>query len=265
MNAAQDQSELRRLFRSNHYWHSISVVDEVGSTNAELAAAAATGVDRGATLIAGYQSAGRGRLNRTWTAPPDTAVAISVLARPQTRTAPGWPWLPLAAGLAVRDTLVKVAGVPAEVKWPNDVLVNGKKVVGILAELVETPTGPACVIGCGINLSIPADQLPTPNATSLALEGATVIERVPIIEGLLHRLQHRFGQWESARGRQALRQSYREACASLGGTVRVMVGDDASGQTFTGQGQDVDLEGRLVVLIDGEPRAFAAGDVTHLR
>ncbi len=265
MDAALDQSELRRLFRSSHFWHSIRVVDEIGSTNRELAEAAAVGLERGAVLIAGHQSAGRGRLQRTWNAPPDTSIALSVLASPQTRTAPGWPWLPLAAGLAVRDTLVAVAGVPAEVKWPNDVLVNGKKVVGILAERIGTPTGPACVIGCGINLTIPAEQLPTPSATSLALEGAKVTDRVPIVEGLLHRLEHRFGQWESARGRQALRQSYREACASLGRTVSVMVGDDESGETVTGQGLDIDVSGRLVVSVEGVETAFAAGDVTHLR
>lgn len=265
MDAAADQSELRRLFRSNRLWHSIEVVDEVGSTNRELAAKAVAGAERGTVLIAGYQSAGRGRLQRTWTAPPDTSIAISVLARPLTRSAPGWPWLPLAAGLAVRDTLVGVAGVPAEVKWPNDVLVNSKKVVGILAERVETPSGPACVIGCGINLSIPVADLPTTQATSLSLEGATVTERVPIVEGLLHRFQHRLGQWEGASGRQALRQSYRNACTSVGSTVRVMVGDDASGETFTGQGLDIDVEGRLVVSIDGVPTPFAAGDVTHLR
>lgn len=265
MDSAIDQSELRRLFRSNRLWRSIEVVYEVGSTNRELAAKAAAGVEQGAVLIAGYQSAGRGRLERSWTAPPDTSIAMSVLVRPLTRSAPGWPWLPLAAGLAARDTLVGVAGVSAEVKWPNDVLVNGKKVVGILAERIETPTGPTCVIGCGINLSIPAEDLPTPQATSLTLEGAKVVERVPIVEGLLHRLEHRFGQWDSAAGRQALRQSYREACTSVGATVQVMVGDDSSGQTFTGQGLDIDLEGRLVVSVDGVPTPFAAGDVTHLR
>lgn len=265
MDAVADQSELRRLFRSSRLWHSIEVVDEVGSTNRELAAKASAGIERGAVLIAGYQSAGRGRLQRSWTAPRDTSIAMSVLVRPLTRSAPGWPWLPLAAGLAVRDTLVAVAGVSAEVKWPNDVLVNGKKLVGILAERIETPTGPACVIGCGINLSIPAEELPTPQATSLTLEGAKVVDRVPIVEGLLHRLEHRFGQWGGASGRQTLRQSYREACASVGAVVRVMVGDDASGRTFTGQGLDIDLEGRLVVSVDGVATPFAAGDVTHLR
>lgn len=237
----------------------------MGSTNRELAAAAAAGIEPGAVLIAGYQSAGRGRLQRSWTAPPDTSIAMSVLVRPQTRSAPGWPWLPLVAGLAIHDTLVDVAGVRARLKWPNDVLIEGKKVVGILAERVDTPTGPACVIGCGINLSIPADELPTPQATSLTLVGAKTIDRVEIVVGILQRLEHRYGQWNSGLGRPALRESYRQACTSVGSEVRVMVGTDADGQSFTGRGLDIDVEGRLVVSVDGVPTPFAAGDVTHLR
>ena len=105
-------------------------------------------------LITGHQSAGRGRLGRTWTAPPGTSIAMSVLVRPAGRrpepldlaaaARPGWP-----SPTALR----RAADVPAVLKWPNDVLVGDRKLCGILAERVETPTGPACVIGMGINVT----------------------------------------------------------------------------------------------------------------
>ena len=102
-------------------------------------------------LVTDYQSAGRGRLGRTWTAPPGTSIAMSVLVRPDDVDPQRWTWLPLLTGLAVADGLERVAGLDVRLKWPNDVLVGDRKVCGILAERVETSDGPACVVGMGIN------------------------------------------------------------------------------------------------------------------
>ena len=103
--------------------------------------------------MADHQTAGRGRLGRTWTAPPGTGIAMSVLLRPEAPLE-RWTWLPLLAGLAVSDGIRQETDLPADLKWPNDVLLLGRKVCGVLAERVETPAGPAVVIGMGINVHL---------------------------------------------------------------------------------------------------------------
>ena len=126
------------------------------------------GAPSGFVLATDHQTAGRGRLGRTWTAPRGSSIAMSVLLRPAREPAT-WTWLPLLAGLAVADSLRAMADVPAVLKWPNDVLVDGAKICGILAERVDAPSGAACVLGLGINVHLAADELPVPTATSLAV------------------------------------------------------------------------------------------------
>ncbi len=167
---AIDVEELRReLLGPASLWQQISLVAETGSTNADLAEAARRGEPGGTVLITDYQSAGRGRLGRTWTAPPGTSIAMSVLLRPVGVDPQRWTWLPLLAGLAVTEAVRRAAGLDAVLKWPNDVLLGERKLCGILAERVETSTGPACVIGMGINVALTEADLPVPTATSLAL------------------------------------------------------------------------------------------------
>lgn len=140
-----------KLKGDDSWWSQVSVVDATGSTNADLAAAARDGAPSGTVLVAEHQRSGRGRFTRSWEAPPGAAIAISVLLRPSlTIPLERWTWLPLLAGLAVADALVQVAGVPARLKWPNDVLIEDRKVCGILVERV----GDAAVIGMGINTAL---------------------------------------------------------------------------------------------------------------
>src|SRR5215204_7339169 len=169
-NDVIDLGELRQeLIRPGGLWQRVDLVPETGSTNADLAARARDGGAPGTVLITDYQSAGRGRQGRTWTAPPGSGIAMSILLRPDGIDPRRWTWLSLLAGLAVADGVRRVANLPAVLKWPNDVLVAGRKVCGILSERVDTSQGPACVVGVGINVSIEEDQLPVPSATSLTL------------------------------------------------------------------------------------------------
>src|SRR4051812_26879335 len=180
----------------NPAWRRLDVVAETGSTNADLAGRARAGEAEGAVLVADHQTAGRGRRDRTWTAPPRSGLAVSVLLRPSEHGVPPerWSWLTLMAGVAVTDALIRVCGLPATLKWPNDVLVpvpgvdEPAKVAGLLAEVVRSdagtpaPTWPgpetdadlagfAVVVGLGINVSQDVDELPVPTATSLKLAG----------------------------------------------------------------------------------------------
>jgi BirA family biotin operon repressor/biotin-[acetyl-CoA-carboxylase] ligase len=248
-------------------WARVDVVGQVGSTNAELLAAAAAGAPDRTVLVADHQAAGRGRLGREWVSPPGTGVTVSVLLRPDDVPPDRYGWLPLLAGLAVRDAVHAL--VPAQVclKWPNDLLLGEgqRKAGGILAEATSGSDGTAVVLGIGLNVAGAPDDLPA-GATSLRAEGAAAVERATVLIAVLSRLADREAAWRAAGGDpdvHRLRADYREACSSLGAEVRVEL---PGGTTATGMAEDVDDDGRLLLLgADGRRRAIAAGDVVHLR
>lgn len=188
-------------------------------------------------------------------------MAISVLLRPPAAVPIGrWLWLPLVAGLAVADALIEVAAVSAELKWPNDVLIDGRKICGILAERVLSGSGDgaAVVIGLGINTRLSAAQLPVPTATSLALVGAEVTDQ-ELITAVLRALGGWYSRWLEGEDLSAVLSA---RCGTIGREVRVEV---VGGEPVTGVAVGVDRDGRLLVrAIDGV-RSFAAGDVIHLR
>src|SRR6187401_3357644 len=127
-NDAIDVAELRQeLIRPGGLWQKVDLVSQTGSTNADLAVRARQGEASGTVLITDFQSAGRGRQGRTWTAPPGSGIAMSILVRPEGIDSARWTWLSLLAGLAVSDGIRRTADLPAVLKWPNDVLVAERK------------------------------------------------------------------------------------------------------------------------------------------
>jgi BirA family biotin operon repressor/biotin-[acetyl-CoA-carboxylase] ligase len=261
-----DVAELRReLIRPTSLWQQIDFVAETGSTNADLAAAARAGARPGAVLVTDYQSAGRGRLGRTWTAPPGTSIAMSVLVKPAGIESPRWTWVPLLAGIAVADGVRAVAGLPAVLKWPNDVLVGGRKLCGILAERVETSGGPACVIGIGINVGLQEADLPTETATSLAIAaaeaGSAVPGRTAVIAAVLAELELLVRRWEAAGDDASAVRGYVERSDTIGRRVRVELGQ----RTVEGVAEAVDRDGRLVVRTETGTEVVGVGDVMHVR
>ena len=169
------------LPRSRASATSLEILPVAGSTNDELVGRAALAdLPEFTVLVTDNQTAGRGRLGREWIAPPGATLAISVLLRPvlphgEPLSLEHYGWLPLLSGMAMTRAVASVLPDGDErvgIKWPNDVQVNGAKVCGILAELL--PGGDAVVVGCGVNVSMTADQLPIPTATSLALSGASL-------------------------------------------------------------------------------------------
>ncbi|MGI3781823.1 MAG: biotin--[acetyl-CoA-carboxylase] ligase [Janthinobacterium lividum] len=263
---------LAELVDAESLWTQIEVVEDTGSTNADLAEAARAGAPAGSVLVADHQSAGRGRMGRTWTAPPGTSIAMSVLVRPSVPLE-RWTWLPLLAGLAVSDGIRQETDLPADLKWPNDVLILGRKVCGVLAERVETTDGPAVVIGMGINVHLTTEQLPVPTATSLALTLAELgvpgvpVRRTSLVSTTLRSLERILARWEEVAdvpdlGADALALVYRERCATIGRDVRISLSD---GTSVDGVARDVDASGRLVLETPDGSRTFGAGDVVHLR
>jgi len=249
--------------------HQVEVVEEAGSTNALVAERAQAGGPEGLVILAEHQTAGRGRLDRTWETPPRSALTFSVLLRP-TVPAASWPWLPLLTGYEVSKAL-RAAGFEASVKWPNDVLLADRKVAGILVERVETPSGPAAVIGIGLNVGMTADELPVAEATSLAVEAGTEVraqraskaavpDRTDLLGLLLDTLWEGYVVWQEGGDAAAehLAASYAGACSTIGRQVRVEL---PSGEVLVGTATGIDPSGRLEV--DGT--AVSAGDVVHVR
>jgi BirA family biotin operon repressor/biotin-[acetyl-CoA-carboxylase] ligase len=258
-----DEDRLRdSLLRPGGLWQRLQVVAETGSTNADLAAAARTGEPGGSVLVADSQSAGRGRMGRSWSSPAGSSISMSVLLRPGGVASSRWTWLPLLAGVAVADALESAAGVAASLKWPNDVLIEDRKICGILAERVETPDGPACVLGLGLNVSLTEDELPMPTATSLALLKPTAVpDRTTVVARILQALEPQYRRWEAGDSQQ-LTASYLDLCGTVGRLVRVQLGH---GRTLEGSATGVDADGRLVVATRDGTESVGAGDVLHLR
>ena len=238
-----------------------------GSTNADLLARAAGGEPEGAVLAAEQQSAGRGRLGRTWVSPPHAALTFSVLLRPAAVPRARLGWLPLLAGVAVAAAVRDVAAVDAQLKWPNDVLLGPAKLGGILAEAA----GDAVVVGIGLNVSIEPAELPPPGpgalpATSLRIEQARSLDRDRLLAGILAGLERRYRAWCQVFGdpeRSGLRASYTGLCGTLGRRVRVEL---PGGRLLDGLAAGIDADGRLLVSVPPDPDLpVAAGDIVHLR
>jgi BirA family biotin operon repressor/biotin-[acetyl-CoA-carboxylase] ligase len=245
-------------------WVRAEVVAQTASTNTDLLDNPAA--PDGSVLVAEYQSAGRGRLDRPWTSPPRAGLTFSVLLHPQTPIAT-WGWLPLLAGVAIREGVVAVTGVDVALKWPNDLLAGPqrKKIAGILVQTQAQTAAPACVIGCGLNVTNEADELPTEQAGSLALCGARDVDRTALLGTVLDRLDAWLGRWYGARGDAevaGLLAAYRGCCATLGQDVLVHAID---GAVLRGTAVDIDRDGRLRVDTTTGERAVGAGDVEHVR
>ncbi|MFJ3717162.1 biotin--[acetyl-CoA-carboxylase] ligase [Streptomyces sp. NPDC101169] len=258
----------RGLIREGGLWSELELVRRTGSTNSDLVASAAAGrADEGAVLVAEEQTAGRGRLDRQWTAPPRSGLFFSVLLKPAEVPVARWGWLPLLTGVAVATGLSRAAGVDTALKWPNDLLVTvggeERKTGGILAERAGDD---GVVIGVGINVSLRAQELPVPQAGSLALAGAVSTDRDPLLRGVLRSLEDWYGRWRSAGGDPAvsgLQETYAAGCATLGRTVRAELPGNRS---VVGEAIAVDGDGRLVIATEsGVREPVGAGDIVHLR
>lgn len=250
-------------------WTALRVVEETGSTNADVAAAAAAGAAEGLVLVAEHQHTGRGRLGRGWSSPPRAGLTVSFLLRPGPAVpAARFGWLPLLAGVALTRAVRRLAGLEASLKWPNDLLVEARKCGGILVELAGDG---AVVVGIGLNVAQTEAELPpvapgAPPATSLALASAGSVDRGRLLQGLLGELEQWYVAWRDAAGDAGacgLHTAYVSDCATIGKAVRALLPD---GTEIAGTATAVDAEGRLVLSPDtGGVRVIAAGDVVHVR
>ena len=249
-------------------WH-LAWVPGTGSTNADLVADAARGAPDRSVLVADLQTAGRGRLGRSWQAPAGRALTFSVLLRPRRVPAQLRGWIGALLSLAVAAGVSGRTGLVADLKWPNDVLIEERKVAGVLAEMTgSSPAGgPALVAGAGINVTLGSGDLPRPDATSLWLSGAdpAACGREELLAAVLDALGPLLDRWQQAGGdvhRSGLREEYLARCRTIGTEVTIRLPD---GGALVGRAVDVTAEGAIVIDDGARRHRFAAGDVHHLR
>jgi len=278
-----DQTALRAaIIRPGALWQDLTVVTSTGSTNTDLAPQATQSAEpapEGAVLIAEEQRQGRGRMGRRWVSPPRSALMFSVLLRPAEVPPARRGWVPLLAGVAAATAVRRVTGVPATLKWPNDLLVADRKLAGILAE----QSGDAIVVGLGLNVTTTLAELPEPAtqgalpasqgalpATSLWLEHATSLDRAALLTELLGEFEYWYQAWRRADPpgdpeSSGLRRAYLDLSATVGRDVRV---ERPGGQVTAGRAVGLDPDGQLIIDNPLDPlrrEAVSAGDVRHLR
>jgi BirA family biotin operon repressor/biotin-[acetyl-CoA-carboxylase] ligase len=259
----------------------LTVVDTTGSTNADLLRAVTVDPKAWpdlAVLTAEHQTAARGRLDRAWEAPARSSVLVSVVLRPVNADGRPLPtqtysWLSLLAALALRDALLETAGIPAELKWPNDVLVRGRKVAGILAQLGPMGDGsvPPVILGTGLNVTLTDSELPVPTATSVQLEGAGTVDRTVLLKSYLSRFCMLYRSFCNAdgdptaglAGGPSLHKRVEAVMVTLGKQVRAQLPGD---HEIIGHATRLDDAGALLVVdAASHEHVVTAGDVVHLR
>ena len=260
-------------------WREIRVVEETGSTNADVVQLARSGAAAGLVLVAEHQTAARGRLDRGWSAPARSGLTFSVLLRPSDVTPDvmpdlqvglpprppvavppaRWSLLPLVVGVGVATALRRVADIEVGLKWPNDLMIGDRKVAGILAEVVDD----AVVVGVGLNVTLREAELPVPAATSLALAGAGCTDRDTLLRAVVRGIGDEYLAWRRVEGdgERSVLPRYRQLCVTLGREVSVDLGADS----LKGRAVEINADGSLVVQTSAGRRSVSAGDVVHVR
>lgn len=247
----------------------VQLVETTDSTNADVVAAVLAddaGWPHLSVLVTTDQRHGRGRLDRTWVAPAGTALAVSAVVRVGALPVHARGWIPLVAGVAMtRAIAAQLRGIPQTVglKWPNDVLVEGQKICGILAEAVPGEFD-AVVVGAGVNTRMPRVDLPVATAVSFAALGQDADED-KLLADYLRGLDELLAALIAADGdavAAGVQAAVESVCTTLGAEVVVSLPDET---TLEGRAERIDAEGRLVVAVGGAEVPVAAGDVTHVR
>lgn len=229
----------------------------------EAAQQARRGAPEGLCIVAREQTQGRGRQQRVWSSPADAGLYFSIVLRPRLDVA-AWPLITLMAAVACADALQDACALQTDIKWPNDIYAEGRKLCGILAEAIETEQGHAVILGIGINLQ---DHAVPTELRDVATSVESVTGKAPEGEELLRALMRTLGRhYRTLQGVDGVEHTLLEWTArssyAEGKRVRVSLHEE----TFEGTTRGLERDGALRVETDaGQIRAVRAGDVTALR
>jgi BirA family biotin operon repressor/biotin-[acetyl-CoA-carboxylase] ligase len=262
-SAALDITDVRARLSAKRLGTRFHYFAELDSTNTRARELAESGAAEGEIVIAESQTQGRGRLGRRWESPPLSNLYLSIVLRPGLPPKHA-PQITLAAAVALVETVGSFLPRPPVIKWPNDILIDGKKLAGILTEAAcDTECVQYVILGIGLNLNYRAETMPETlrqRATSMADLAGENLSRETVLVRLIHDLDRCYGELEES-GFAALRPRWETHFGLRGRRVRVELGD----QTIIGRAQGIDHEGALIVDTDDEQRrSIIAGDVIPL-
>jgi BirA family biotin operon repressor/biotin-[acetyl-CoA-carboxylase] ligase len=244
----------------------IELFDCLHSTNREASQLAQAKVEHGTVVIADSQTAGRGRLSRSWFSPPGTNLYCSIIlrtGRPPERLAEWLSWLPLISALAVAEAIEQVSSAQVSVKWPNDLLISERKVGGILCES-GTGSGSFQIIGIGINVNMDEDDWPADlrdSATSIWQERKIAVDRNRLLAQLLHELEECLDEL-AAHGTRRLAMAYHKRCSTIGQRVQASL---ANGDMIVGLVEGIGQDGSLRIRPEAAQPGSGTPEVMHLR
>jgi len=252
------QERIRGCLRTSRFGRDLHVFRSLGSTNVQARELAKIGAPEGTVVIAEEQTAGRGRLGRSWLSHPGENLTFSLVLRPRA-SQPGSGLLPLAVGVALARAIEATAGLRVECKWPNDLMVEGQKLAGILMETSVDPSGrPYVIVGIGLNVNQTffAEEIRS-RATSLKAWTRADVEREQLLCACLEELESVYDR-SAPVGFQNVLQEWNARSTLPGRTVTVVAG----GRETTGVVRGISREGALVVHAGGTDHLFFAGEVT---
>jgi BirA family biotin operon repressor/biotin-[acetyl-CoA-carboxylase] ligase len=252
---------LARLSGNRIVGRDIRVFQETASTNDVVEKLARDGAPEGVVVFAESQSKGRGRLGRPWSSPQGKGLWFSILLRPELRPQ-SVTRLTVAAATALVRAIRRHTGLQPEIKWPNDILVNGRKAVGILTELsAELDRVKHVTLGIGVDVNQTAPEFPSDlrkAATSLAIECGKKVDRPALAAAILEEVDRDYARVGEGRF-SALAEEWEGQCATLGRSVRIQLG----GRTLTGRAEALDDDGALLLRTEhGHLERIIGGDVT---
>lgn len=252
-------SEIKHDLETESLGQAIWYKDEIDSTNNQAKILARQGAQEGLLVIAECQTQGKGRLGRNWQSPAGTGIWMSLILRPS--ILPRYAsQLTLLAGLSMCEVIQEVTGLDAQIKWPNDIVIHGKKVCGILTEMSAEMEGVNyIVIGIGVNVNSGYFPESLPYASSLAIEGRKEYPRKIIIKKFLETFEVDYKRYKQHNDLAEIMTRYKKNCITLHRTVKLLIGDEA----ILAEATDINHEGELVVTLeDGTRKVITSGEVS---
>ncbi len=254
------KEELSSMIDTEWAGQTIYYFDQIDSTNIRAKQLGEEGVPHGTLIVAGQQNAGRGRRGRTWESPPGVSIYMSIVLRPEMAPVKA-PMLTLVMALSAADSLKECTGLDVQIKWPNDIVLNGKKLAGILTEMsTEMDYINHVVIGVGINVN--TGQLPEEleeKATSLRLETGRIIRRSEIIASIMKEFEGNYQLFIETQGLRQMQEKYNSLLINREKEVRIL----GVKEEYAAYALGINEKGELLVRRDnGEIEAILAGEVS---